>query len=128
MTFVTIGGVTINLPILSYKVSSEILDSDDTGRSENWNLSRFPKGVIKNLDITFKGGYGSGTEVTKLINAIEDFGTTKFKSVTFVSPTGTITQDMYGTIEPYEIKIVERSSNVYWSDLTISLIAKKPYK
>ena len=117
------------LPIINLKHSVEILDGEGSGRLQNWNMFRDPEGYIENIECQI--GLLEDTNNVEFISLqkdLKEFGLVDFKDVSFITPTGTVTQKMYGASFINELVTVQKDGVSYWGQITIKFIAKKPKK
>lgn len=127
MTFITIDGRKFNLPVIKFKYSVEILDSEASGRMQAWGwpLFREPQGIIKNVEAEFGIVRSDEPELPALLAVLDGFGTRDFAVVSFITPQGTVTQEMYGASYTIEMKRVIKDDIAYWGTLPVKFVAKK---
>ena len=131
ITIFKIGGRTFDLPVVDFAMFIENLDSPATGRmqTDGWLLFREPQGTIININVTVGLSSNRNTsDFTGLINEIKSFGRTDFKSITFMTPSGAITQDMYATVGEISAVRFESENETYWGALEIKFVAKEAYE
>lgn len=120
------------LPFFNFELQYEILDGQGTGRTQaiGWEMFRQPEGTIFNFSGTvgIKNTNNSENEEFKhLFNTIVGFGTYDFKPVSFITPIGLITQDMYSPSGKLSLGKLERNGVSYWGTFPMVFIAKKAY-
>lgn len=128
MTTFTINGRAFSLPVLKFLISAEILDSEGTGRMQSygWPMFRDPQGVIKNIEMELGLTNSSNDpDFIALLRELDDFGQTDFKTITFITPAGPLTQEMYGASYQVEAKRFERNGVTFWGTLPVKFIAKR---
>ena len=132
MTVLSIDGYEYStLPITKFKYSVEILDGPGTGRmsADEWPMFREPQGIIKNVEAEiWLSGSADSNEYQRLLRALESFGTRDFAPVSFITPSGVISQDMYAASYSIELRHVQKDGKSYWGVLPIKLIAKQGKK
>lgn len=124
----TIGTDTFETLIVSkYRFYAEILDGPGSGRTQadGWPMVRDPQGVIKNVDLEIAQPTSRNEEFLKLLRILDGFGKKDFEIVSFVIPSGTIVQPMYGA--SYELGMIRQLSDgtTLWEPLTVRFRAKK---
>jgi len=130
MIVLSIDGREFNsLPILKYNISAEILDGAGTGRTQSvgWEMFRDPQGVIKNVDgeIGLSENSSDNNDFIDLLAVFDGFGINDFRTVSFITPSGIITQEMYGASYKLSLERVTRDGVSYWGTLQFKFIAKK---
>lgn len=117
------------LPVLKYNLSTEILDGQGSGRTQapGWPMFRDPNGIIKNIDgeIGLPANNSDNSDFITFLAAMDSFGEIDFRTVSFVTPSGTITQEMYGASYKLKLKRVIRDGKTYWGIIPFKFIAKK---
>lgn len=127
----SIGNETFqSLDVTKFNYSVEILDGPGTGRtqSEGWEMFRQPQGTIKNIEIEIAMPLSTNPEFIRLLEILDGFGETDFKTVTFLTPSGTITQDMYAGSYNMGASVIRYRNGTtisIWDVLRIKFIAKK---
>lgn len=121
-----------DIPILSFKWQYEILDGQGTGRTQaiGWEMFRQPEGTIFNVSMTagiLNSNSTKSDNFKHLINTLVSFGKYDFKPVSFVTPIGIITQDMYSPSGELEMGRFTKDGVSYWGTFPIVFIAKKAY-
>lgn len=116
------------LPVLEFETFYENLDGEATGRMAcpGWPLYRDPQGTIINVKMTVGLCSSSkNTQFQQLISQLKSFGKTDFKTVTFQTPLGPLTQKMYGA--SFSIKAIrfEKDGVNYWGSLPVHFVAKE---
>ena len=130
MTILAISGHEYSaLPIIKLRYSAQILDGQGTGRmsADRWPMHREPQGIIKNVyaEIGLKNTPNTNQDFTRLIQTLESFGSVDFLPVSFITPLGVITQQMYGASFELELVNVRLNGVSYWGVLPIEFIAKQ---
>ena len=123
-----IDGRVYTLPIFSYRISTEILDGDATGRTaaDGWPMFRQPQGTIINIDsLEFGLCDDSREDFIALIQALRSFGSQDFRTVKFRTQIDDIEQLMYGTSFSQDMRRFRRDGVTYWGNLTTKFIAKR---
>lgn len=118
-----------SLPIIDFNLNTEILDGAGTGRTQavGWSMFREPQGVIKNIEgeIGLANNPDTNSDFRDFLSAMDDFGKTDFKKVSFTTPSGVITQEMYGASYKLKLKRVDRNGVTYWGTIKFKFIAKE---
>lgn len=131
ITVFQMDGYTYDLPVTDFVVHIENLDGDGTGRmaAYGWPLFRQPQGTIINFDITVgaPSNRPSG-DFLKLYNDMKSFGRTQFRTLSFNTPAGVITQQMYGTVGDIRAIRFHRDGEDYWAAFSCKFIAKVAYE
>ena len=129
MTLAIDGREYKSMPVLKYNLFSEILDGAATGRMQSlgWPMFREPQGVIKNIEgeIGFLENNSSNNEFKDFISMMDSFGKVDFRSVSLITPSGVLTQDMYGASYKLELDRITKDGVTYWGTLQFKFIAQK---
>lgn len=127
--FMVDGCAFENLPITSYKVKLHVVDNEGTGRTAapGHPLFRSPAGTFYNLEITLGGAViaGQGQEFARLVSLLESYGRQGYHSVTFATPSGVLTQNMYCTSAEFTLRKVARWGELFWQPLTLAFVAER---
>jgi len=130
MTVLSIDGKTFgSLPVFEFSIDTQILDGDGTGRMQafGWPMFRDPNGVIKNISgrIGLPNNASNNSDFIDFIAAMDRFGTQDFATVTFHTPSGTISQKMYGASYRVEAKRFTDNGITYWGSIPFQFVAKE---
>ena len=131
MTVLAIDGYEYSsLRIVKFKYSVEILDGPGTGRvsSDGWPMHREPQGIIKNVEAEIWLTESSNDDFQRLLNTLNSFGVKAFAPVSFITPSGVISQDMYAASYSIELKKITKAGVTYWGTLPIKFVAKQGRK
>lgn len=126
------GRTYTDLPVITFNHPYQVLDGSGTGRMNGigWTMHRQPEGTILNVSMTIgilETNNSQNKSFVHLYNALIGFGTYDFKPVSFVTPIGTIHQDMYGPSGSLEMKRITKEGVTYWGTLSVEFIAKEAY-
>jgi len=116
------------IPVLRFILYAETLDGEGSGRMEGygWPMFRDPQGTIKNIDMELGLTNSSqNNDFIHLLSILDDFGNTDFRTVSFLTPSGLITQKMYNASYQIEAKRFERNGITYWGTLPVKFRAEK---
>lgn len=121
-----------NIPVIEFEFFAEILDGSGTGRMQaiGWPMHRQPEGTIFNVSMVVgipQANTNSNPDFVHLINTLNSFGQDDFKTVSFISPMGIITQEMYSPSYSIKMKRITRDGVTYWGTLPVQFIAKQAY-
>lgn len=122
---------TYNLPVTAFTVHIENLDGPGTDRTQadGWPMFRQPQGTILNFDITVGAPTNRASgDFLKLYNDMKSFGRKDFRTLTFNTPAGPITQEMYGTVGDIVGIRFTKNGEDYWAAFTCQFIAKEAYE
>ena len=122
MALFSIDGVEFNIPLVSLKRESSVLDKYAT-RTEGGDLQREIIGVYYNYTLTFPNLNLDTTEYDRLWQKITE--PVEFHDFVVPSSSGTYSFTGYITTSGDELKR-SRDGKHYWGGLSIKFIAKAP--
>ena len=121
-----------SLPVIRYESPVEILDGPGSGRMQGvgWPMFRDPQGYSENISLTLGLPYNSNSnaEYVDLIEKLKSFGTIDFLPVTFITPSGPITQKMYSASFNRILRRITHDNVSYWGVLDIDFVAQRGKK
>ena len=116
-----------SLAVIGFNLKVDVIDGEGSGRTQSEGLPMFrePRGTFKNFDVTLGLTNSSKNgDFIHILSTLDDFGKTDFKQMSFATPSGKITQEMYATKYALSMKRIKVDGVTYWGSLKISCVAK----
>lgn len=116
--------VAYNVSVTSLTRKFSVMDTDQSGRTQNGHMYRDIIGTFYNYTMTVQERNGDAASLEKFWAAISD---PSKKSHICVFPYGqtTLTQEMYVTSGEQALKFMDRNRN-HWGELSVNFIAMGP--
>lgn len=123
MTPFILDGVTYNVFVTALKRSFSVLDTDQTGRTQDGEMYRDIVGTYYNYEMTVQA---NGSDVAALDRLWEALSQPVVSHVcVFPYNQTTLTQRMYVTSGSQEVRQLTKNKT-YWNGITFSFVAMSP--